>query len=158
MPGGSVKILDTQSYPDVTDFAAALFTIKPGAMRELHWHTASDEWNYFIQGKGRLTAYVAPDASRTFDFQAGDTGYVQDGSAHYVENTGDEDLIYLEMLQAPIYNDVSVAQWLGLTPSQIVKDHLGFSDDTLSRLPKVKPFIVPGDTDLRQTNFTRERE
>lgn len=44
VPGGSVKILDTQAFPTAFDFAVGLFTIKPGAMRELHWHTTSDEW------------------------------------------------------------------------------------------------------------------
>jgi len=47
---------------------------------------------------------------------------------------------------------------LGLTPKQVVKDHLGFSEDTLNRLPKIKPFILPGDADLLQTNFTSEKE
>ncbi|CAK4033319.1 oxalate decarboxylase, secreted [Lecanosticta acicola] len=154
VPGGSVKILDTTTFPIASDFAVALFTIKPGAMRELHWHTTSDEWDYIISGQGRLTVYQAPTSSRTFDFQAGDTGYVPVVTAHYLENTGTEDLVYLEVLQAPTYNDISVAQWLGLTPKQVVKDHLGFSDDTLSRLPHIKPFILPGDTNLTQTNFT----
>jgi hypothetical protein len=62
------------------------------------------------------------------------------------------------MLQADVYNDISVAQWLGLTPQQIVKDHLGFSQDTLDRLPQIKPFILRGDTDLLQTDFREERE
>lgn len=62
------------------------------------------------------------------------------------------------MLQAPIYNDISVAQWLGLTPKQIVKDHLGFSEDTLNRLPQIKPYILPGDKNLTQTNFTSTTE
>lgn len=35
-PGGSVKILDTTTFPVATDFAGALITIEPGAMRELH--------------------------------------------------------------------------------------------------------------------------
>ncbi|USW53810.1 Putative rmlC-like cupin domain superfamily, rmlC-like jelly roll protein [Septoria linicola] len=158
VPGGSVKLLDSTTFPIAKDFAVALFTIKPGAMRELHWHTTSDEWDYFISGQGRLTVYAAPQSSRTFDFQAGDTGYVPVTAAHYLENTGTEDLVYLEVLQAPVYNDISVAQWLGLTPKQVVKDHLGFSDDTLSRLPKIKPFILPGDKNLTQTNFTSEAE
>ena len=64
-------------------------------MRELHWHTSSDEWSYFLSGQGRLTVFVAPEASRTFDFQAGDVGYVPVPDAHYIENTGTEDLIYL---------------------------------------------------------------
>lgn len=95
VPGGSVKILDPATFPVASNFAAALFTVKPGAMRELHWHTTSDEWNYIISGQGRLTVYVAPEASRTFDFQAGDVGYVPVPDAHYLENTGDEDLVYI---------------------------------------------------------------
>lgn len=61
-----------------------------------------------------------------------------------------------EVLQAPVYNDISVAQWLGLTPKQVVKDHLGLSEQTLDRLPHVKPYILPGDPDLSKTNFTEE--
>jgi oxalate decarboxylase/phosphoglucose isomerase-like protein (cupin superfamily) len=79
-------------------------------------------------------------------------------AAHYLENTGTDDLVYLEVLQAPVYNDISVAQWLGLTPKQVVKDHLGFSEDTLNRLPKIKPFILPGNKDMSTTNFTAEAE
>lgn len=158
VPGGSVKIIDPATFPAASNFAAALFTIKPGAMRELHWHTSSDEWDYFISGQGRLTVYSAPEASQTFDFQAGDVGYVPVPAAHYLENTGTEDLIYLEVLQADTYNDISVAQWLGLTPKQVVKDHLGFSEDTLNRLPQIKPFILPGNTNLSTTNFTAEAE
>lgn len=176
VPGGSLKIIDPQSFPVASNFSAAVFTIKPGAMRELHWHTTSDEWNYIIGGQGRLTVYVAPEASRTYDFQAGDVGYIPVTSAHYLENTGDEDLVYVgkwiilalrcmivsnetneyitEVLQAPIYNDISVAQWLGLTPKQVVKDHLGLSENTLDRLPQVKPYILPGNPDLSKTNFT----
>ncbi|KAF2166038.1 hypothetical protein M409DRAFT_66930 [Zasmidium cellare ATCC 36951] len=158
VPGGSVKILDTASFPIAKDFAVALFTVRPGAMRELHWHTTSDEWDYILAGQGRLTVYVAPSSSRTFNFQAGDTGYVPVVDAHYLENTGDTDLVYLEILQTPYYNDISVAQWLGLTPRQVVKDHLGFSDETLDRLPKIKPYILPGNTNLTTTNFTSETE
>ena len=64
-------------------------------MRELHWHTVSDEWTFFISGQGRLTTYLAPDFSQTFDFQAGDVGYVPRPNAHYLENTGSEDLVFL---------------------------------------------------------------
>jgi len=98
VPGGSLKIIDPQSFPVASNFAAALFTIKPGAMRELHWHTTSDEWNYIIGGQGRLTVYVAPEASQTYDFRAGDVGYIPATSAHYLENTGDEDLVYVGKL------------------------------------------------------------
>ncbi|KAK0728869.1 RmlC-like cupin domain-containing protein [Lasiosphaeria miniovina] len=147
-PGGSVKILDPQTFPVAKMFSTALITIQPGAMREMHWHTTSDEWSFFLQGSGRITVYVAPAASRTFDYTAGGVGYVPAGSSHYIENTGDEDLIVLEVLQAPKFSDISVAQWLALTPKQVIKDHLHLPDSVIDALPKEKPIIVPGNKNL----------
>ncbi|KAF2224033.1 RmlC-like cupin domain-containing protein [Elsinoe ampelina] len=150
VPSGSVKVLDTVSFLIAKNFGRCT----------LHWHfpnsDSGDEWNFFIQGQARATVFSAPSSSRTFDFQAGDVGYVPTPDAHYLENTGIVDLVYLEILQAPVFNDVSVAQWLGLTPKQTVKDHLGFSEETLNRLPMVKPYILPGSTDKTETDFRQE--
>ena len=52
--------------------------------------------------------------------------------------------------------DISVAQWLGLTPPQVVKDTLKLPDEVITNLPKYKPYILPGNKDLRTTNFTSE--
>ena len=35
------------------------------------------------------------------DFEAGDVGYVQKTLPHYIENTGDTDLNFLEMFKSP---------------------------------------------------------
>jgi oxalate decarboxylase/phosphoglucose isomerase-like protein (cupin superfamily) len=56
-------------------------------------------------------------------------------------------------LQATEYSDISVNQWLGLTPKQVVKDHLHLSDNVLNSFPKTKPIIVPGNPNLTRTNF-----
>lgn len=148
VPGGSVKIIDTTTFPIATEFAAALVTVEPGAMRELHWHLTSDEWNFFIQGSARITLFNAPDASQTFDYTAGDVGYIPVAQSHYIENTGTEDVIFLEVLQQPKFTDISVAQWLALTPKQVVKDTLNLPDSTLDNLPKVKQYIKTGNTNM----------
>lgn len=148
VPGGSVKVLDPTTFPIASGFSAALVTIQPGAMREMHWHTSSDEWDYFLQGSARATVYAAPSAGRTFDFAAGDVGYIPRDDAHYVENTGTEDLVFLEVLQAPKFTDISVAQWLALTPRQTIKDHLKLPDSLLDNLPKEKTLIKKGNPDL----------
>lgn len=41
VPGGSVKIVDSGTFSASKNIAAALVTIKPGAMRELHWVSQS---------------------------------------------------------------------------------------------------------------------
>ncbi|KAG6016392.1 hypothetical protein E4U41_004448, partial [Claviceps citrina] len=147
-PGGSVKVLDPTTFPIAAGFSAALVTVEPGAMRELHWHTSSDEWDYFLRGSGRATIYAAPRAGQTFDFTAGDVGYIPKDDAHYIENTGSEDLVFLEVLQAPRFTDISVAQWLALTPRQTVKDHLGLPDELLDNLPTEKTILKKGNPDL----------
>ena len=156
VPGGSIKVVDPATFPIASSFSAALITLEPGAMREMHWHTTSDEWTYFLSGQGRLTVYQAPASSRTFDFSAGDVGYVPVPNAHYLENVGSEPLVFLEVLQAKRYSDVSVNQWLGLTPKQIVKDHLGVDDEFIDRLAQVKPVILPGNKNLNTTDFSDE--
>lgn len=97
MPGGSIKILDPATFPVASTFSVALVTVEPGAMREMHWHTTSDEWTYFISGSARVTAYQVPAARRTFDITAGDVGYVPKSNAHYLENTGNTTLTFLEV-------------------------------------------------------------
>ena len=154
VPGGSVKIIDPQTFPIASNFAMALFEIEPGAMRELHWHLTSDEWSFFIAGRARLTSFAGPSSSRTFDFQAGDVGYVPAVNSHYIENIGNETVVYMEILQATRYQDISVGQWLGLTPRQAVKDTLGLPDEFLDTLPVTKRYIVPGNPDYSTTNFT----
>lgn len=155
IPGGSsVKIVDPTVFPIANNFSMALFEIEPGAMREIHWHLTSDEWNFFISGQARLTSFAGPQSSRTFDFSAGDVGYVPVANSHYIENTGNTTCIYMEVLQAPKYQDLSAGQWLGLTPRQVVKDTLDLSDEFLDTLPATKRYIVPGNPDYTTTNFT----
>ncbi|KAI5866467.1 Bicupin, oxalate decarboxylase/oxidase [Durotheca rogersii] len=146
--GGSVKILDPLTFPVAAQFSAALVVLEPGAMREVHWHTESDEWSYFLEGSARITVYEAPSASQTFDFTAGDVGYIKKSAGHYVENTGTEDVIFLEVLQAPKFSDISASQWLALTPRQVVKDTLNLSDAVLDALPKEKTLIKPGNPNM----------
>jgi oxalate decarboxylase family bicupin protein len=148
VPGGSVKIIDATTFPISKDISAALVVIESGAMRELHWHLTSDEWNYFLQGSARITVYMAPASSRTFDYTAGDVGYIPASNSHYIENTGTEDVIFLVVLKQPVFTDISVAQWLELTPKQVVQDTLHLPDETLDNLPRQKTYLMPGNRNL----------
>jgi oxalate decarboxylase family bicupin protein len=128
--------------------SAALVTVQPGAMREMHWHTTSDEWNYFLSGSARMTVYQAPAAARTFDYTAGDVGYVPVAYSHYIENTGTEDVVFLEVLKTEKFTDISVAQWLALTPTQTVMDTLNLSKDFVMSIPKEKQLIRTGNKNM----------
>jgi oxalate decarboxylase len=140
--GGEVKIIDKKVFP-VTDIAAAVVRLKPGGLRELHWHPNADEWQYYVSGKARMTVFDSGSKARTMDFQAGDVGYIQISRPHYIENTGDEDLVFLEVFPAGTYQDISATEWLAHTPSRLVEEHLRTGEDFLRNLPRKEAVVIP---------------
>ncbi|KAI9454781.1 oxalate decarboxylase, partial [Lactarius psammicola] len=140
--GGSVKVIDSTTFNVSTAIAAAEVTVEPGAIRELHWHPTQDEWTYFLSGHARMTVFASSSNARTFDYQAGDIGFVPATFGHYVENIGNTTLHFLEMSNTDRFQDISLTQWLALTPPKLVKAHLGLSDDTIAHLSKTKQIVV----------------
>src|SRR4051812_3314953 len=140
--GGRVRIVDSSNFPAASTIAAALVEVDPGGLREMHWHPNTDEWQYYISGQGRMTVFGSSGKARTFDYQAGDVGYVPFAMGHYVENTGDEPLRFLELFRSDRFADVSLNQWMALTPPELVQAHLNLDDETLASLSRDKPILV----------------
>ncbi|PWW02816.1 oxalate decarboxylase [Paenibacillus cellulosilyticus] len=141
-PGGTVRIADSSNFPIARTIAAALVEIKPGAMRELHWHPNNDEWQYYLSGQARMTVFGGNGVARTFDYRAGDVGYVPFAMGHYVQNTGKDTVWFLEMFKAPRFEDISLNQWMALTPHQLVQSNLNASPELMKSLRKVKWPVV----------------
>lgn len=141
-PGGSVRIVDSRNFPISQKIAAALVEVEPGAMRELHWHPNNDEWQYYLAGQGRMTVFIGNGNARTFDYRAGDVGYVPFATGHYIQNTGTESLWFLEMFKSNIFDDVSLNQWMALTPHELVKSNLHVGPELLDALRKEKWPVV----------------
>lgn len=140
--GGEVRIIDKTNFP-ATDIAAAVVRLKPGGLRELHWHPLADEWQYYVSGNGRMTVFEAAARARTIDFQEGDVGYIEMSRPHYIENTGTEDLVFLEVFPNDVYQDISAADWLAHTPVKLVNEHLRTGADFLNQISKQKQVIMP---------------
>jgi oxalate decarboxylase len=139
--GGWVRITDSRNFTVSKRIAAARIEVEPGAIRELHWHPNADEWQYYLSGQGRMTVFASGGKSRTFDYQAGDVGYVPFAMGHYIENTGDEPLVFLALFRSDHYADISLAQWMGVLPPELVKAHLNVDDEFIAKLPKSKPLV-----------------
>jgi oxalate decarboxylase len=144
VPGGRVRIVDSSIFPAANTIAAALVELDQGAMRELHWHPNADEWQYYISGQGKMTVFASSGKARTFDYRAGDVGYVPFAMGHYILNTGEQPLRFLEMFRSSQYADVSLNQWLALTPPELVQAHLNTDKSTTAAITanKGKPIIV----------------
>ena len=140
---GTARITDTRMFPVSKTIAAALVEVEPGGLREMHWHPNTDEWQYYIQAQARMGVFAASGQARTFDFRANDVGYVPFAMGHYIENTGNTTLQFLEIFKSDRYADVSLNQWLALTPPELVIEHLKIDPQFLGVLRKDKSVVVP---------------
>jgi Cupin len=57
--GGTLQVVDSRTFNVSKTIAVALQTIRPGAMRQMHWHPNADEWQYYIKGKARWISIPA---------------------------------------------------------------------------------------------------
>jgi oxalate decarboxylase len=142
LPHGEVRVVDSRNFPVSKTIAAAHMIVKPGGLRELHWHQNADEWQYYVAGKGRMTVFFNAAKARTADFNAGDVGYVPKTLPHYIENVGDSDFIFLEMFKTDRFMDLSLSEWVRNTPPELVMQHPGISAATLEKIPAKKVLIT----------------
>jgi oxalate decarboxylase len=140
---GTVRVADSRNFHAAKTIAAALVDVDPGGMREMHWHPNGDEWQYYLSGQARMTVFNAVGTARTFDFQAGDVGYVPKLMPHYVENIGTTTLRFLEAFRSDRFEDISLLHWLALTPHEMVQAHLHIDESVLAKIPPYKTPVVP---------------
>jgi oxalate decarboxylase len=140
---GEVRVVDSRNFRAAKHIAAALVTVKPGGLRELHWHPNASEWQYYISGKGRMTVFTTAGA-HTMDFNANDVGFVPSVAGHYVENTGKTDLVFLAMFKASEYMNISLNNWLRHLPPEMVTSHLNLDADTIAKIPSEALDVLPG--------------
>src|ERR1700728_3163796 len=141
--GGQTQVVDSSNFPISTGIAASMVTLKPGAIREMHWHPNVSEWQYWIRGKGRMTVVTTGARARTMDFNANDVGYVPSMAGHSIENTGNEDLVFLEMFKSPRYEDVSLNQWIARLPDKMAQAHLKLAARVIRSAARDRHDILP---------------
>ncbi|THG94982.1 hypothetical protein EW026_g6588 [Hermanssonia centrifuga] len=127
LSGGSVKVVDSTTFKIATGIAAAEVTINPenyiGTLRKMN---------------GAFTSEIhAPTTTRRVMLDM-----YRRHTAHYVENTGNTTLRFLEIFNTDRFQDISLNQWLALTPPDMVKATLNLDDETIARLSKTKNTVV----------------
>jgi oxalate decarboxylase len=141
--GGEIRVADSRSFVAAKNIMGAVGTIKPGGLRELHWHPNASEWQYYISGKGRMTVFNSAGA-HTMDFNANDVGFVPKVAGHYLENTGDTDLVVLEVFATGEFQEISLNNWIGRIPPEMATAHLNLDADSIRKISAdAKVYVLP---------------
>ena len=120
--------------------SGAILKMRPNSMRELHWHPNSDEWQYYISGRARLTVFGSKGRKITREFGPGDVGYVPMGYGHYIETIGDTECELLAVFNSGKYEEISLNKWFSTTPKDLMQTNFGLSPEVIKDLGK-SPFL-----------------
>jgi oxalate decarboxylase len=137
-PGGEERIVDSHNFPISKTVVGAIMDLKPGALREMHWHPNADEWQYYIRGGARVGIFGAHGRSRVDEFGPGQVAFIKQGFGHYIEQVGDEPTRILITFPAAEYQEISLSTWLANSPSELIEDNFGISAEDVARMPKSK--------------------
>src|SRR4051794_41770600 len=80
-------------FPVVKGQKAAMFLVvlKPGGIREPHWHPDAWEFDYCISGKARMSVAGPNNHRKMFDVNPGQVVFVPMGYFHDFANIGEDD-------------------------------------------------------------------
>jgi oxalate decarboxylase len=141
-PGGELRIASAKEFPMSATMTGATMVLKPGALRELHWHPNADEWQYYVSGRARMALFGSGGRAKTLDFGPGDVAYVPRGFGHYIENIGEEDCRVVLVFNSGTYQEVALTSWLASNPRQLVAANFGVPEDVIARFPQTTSTIT----------------
>ena len=123
--------------------AGVVLDLEPGALRELHWHPTSDEWQYVIDGQVSVTLFGSHGRFRCETLNSGDVGYIPCGFGHSIENIGSSRCRVLIGFNTGHYEAIDLSQWIAGNPIEVLATNLGQPTSLVAKLPHERVFIAP---------------
>jgi oxalate decarboxylase len=158
--GGSAKEATVKQLPISTGIAGVSMRLKPGGIRELHWHANAAEWAFVLKGRVRTTV-IGPDSlAETNDFDPGDVWYFPRGHGHAVQNLGREEAHFILVFDNGAFSEhgtFSITDWLGHTPASVLAKGLGLTEAEFDKFPKEELYIVQGRVPPEQPEPNRQK-
>jgi len=90
--GGTFRLATIDEFPASKTTSGRVMTVKPGAIRKLHWNVNANEWHYYLRGTGQVAMFGSGGRGKVAEFKPGDVAYIPAGFGHAIKNTGSEDL------------------------------------------------------------------
>lgn len=144
---GSAKEATVAEFPISQSIAAVSMRLKPGGIRELHWHSLAAEWAYMLEGRCRATVITPSGQAEITDFGPGDTWYFPRGHGHALQGLGPGEAHFLLGFDNGHFSEFgtfSITDWIATAPPAVVTRSLGIPAATLAQFPKKEVYIGPG--------------
>jgi oxalate decarboxylase len=140
-PGGTMYLATAKEFPVSQGMSGGLMIIKPGCLRELHWHPNANEWHYYLRGQAQVLLFGSGGRAKVSDFRPGDVAYLPAGYGHAIRNTGTEDLEIVVTLDSGHYEEISLTDWVAASPLHLLANNFGVPADTFKNFSGYSTFF-----------------
>ncbi len=141
-PGGTVHLATINEFPMSSTMAGGIMKLKPGALRELHWHPNANEWQYYAKGHARVTLFGSGGRMTQADFAPGDVAYIPQGYGHSVQNIGSEECEIVLTFDNGHYQEISISEWIATSPPHLLANNFGVEESVFQNFPKKQVYIA----------------
>lgn len=145
--GGSAKEATVEELPISQSIAGVSMRLKPGGIRELHWHALASEWAYMIEGRCRATVVMPNGQSEISEFGPGDTWYFPRGHGHALQGMGPGECHFILGFDNGHFSEFgtfSITDWIATAPKNVVARTLGIPESAVEQFPKKELYIGAG--------------
>jgi oxalate decarboxylase len=145
--GGSFQQADEENFPILRGEQASivLLTLQPGGIREPHWHPSAWEINIVTTGVAAWALVDGNGNHESFDQHVGDVVFAPQGSFHYFENRGPDDMkiVIIQNTSAPEAKDnIGIGESLSKLPPRVLSAVFGVPAETFKPFKKIDDAIV----------------
>jgi oxalate decarboxylase len=139
--GGSLRLATSQEFPMSQGMSGGVMVLKPGAIREMHWHPNANEWHYYLRGTAQVALFGSGGRGKVAEFKPGDVAYLPAGYGHAIRNVGKDDLELVLTFDSGSYQEISLTQLMAASPRYLVSNNFGVPTATFTKFPDKSGFI-----------------
>jgi oxalate decarboxylase len=139
--GGSLRLATQKEFPMSKTMSGGVMTLKPGGIREMHWHPNANEWHYYLSGRAEVALFGSGGRGKVKTFIPGDVAYIPAGYGHAIRNVGNEDVEIVITFDSGEFQEISLSDWMAASPNYLLANNFGVSDDAFDKFPKSSQHI-----------------
>ena len=145
--GGFLQQAHEDNFPILKGQEASIqmITLEPGGIREPHWHPSAWEINLVLGGVASWVLIDGNGNNESFEAGVDDVVFAPQGSFHYFENRGTDDLnvLIIQNTSAPEGDDnIGIGQSLSKIPPRVLSAVFGVPPETFTSLKKIDDAVV----------------
>jgi len=139
--GGSLRLATAREFPISQGMSGGVMTIKPGAIREMHWHPNANEWHYYLRGTAQVGLFGSGGRGKVAEFKPGDVAYLPIGYGHAIRNVGKDDLEFVVTFDNGVYQEISLTEIMAASPRYLLSNNFGVPASTFAKFANKSGFI-----------------